>query len=179
MPSSEGFVQAYNAQAAVDIDTYRIVANHITQPPNDKQEIEPTLKRLQEVPACLGKADGLLADTGYFSEANVKRCEADEVTPYISDRRERHNPPWDERFKSPPPCPEDAGAVTRMAHRLRTPEGKALYARRKSTVETVFGIIKEVLGFRQFHLRGLDAAQGEWNLVCMAWNLKRLHALTG
>ena len=62
-----------------------------------------------------------------------------------------------------------------MAHRLRTPEGKALYARRKSTVETVFGIVKEVMGFRRFHLRGFQAAQGEWNLVCMAWNLKRMH----
>ena len=66
-----------------------------------------------------------------------------------------------------------------MAHRLRTPEGKEIYAKRKPTVETVFGIIKEVLGFRRFHLGGLHAAQGEWNLVCMAWNLKRMHALAG
>jgi transposase len=179
MPSSEGFVQAYNAQAAVDIDTHLIVENHITQQPNDKQEIEPTLKQLNEVEDSLGKPDGLLADTGYFSEGNVTRCEANEIMPYISDCRERHNLPWDERFKLPPPCPEDADAVTAMAHRLRTPEGKAVYAKRKSTVETVFGIIKEVLGFRQFHLRGLDSAQGEWNLVCMAWNLKRMYALAG
>lgn len=74
---------------------------------------------------------------------------------------------------------EDADAVTAMAHRLRTAEGKALYAKRKSTVETVFGIVKEVLGFRRFHLRGLQAAQGEWNLVCLAWNLKRMYALRG
>ena len=179
MPSSDGFVQAYNAQAAVDIDSYLIVENHITQQPNDKQEIEPTLKQLTEVEGSLGKPDGLLADTGYFSEGNVKRCEANEITPYISDSRERHNLPWDERFKSIPPCPEDADAVTAMAHRLRTSEGKAIYAKRKSTVETVFGIIKEVLGFRQFHLRGLDSAQGEWNLVCMAWNLKRMYTLAG
>ena len=66
-----------------------------------------------------------------------------------------------------------------MVHRLRTLEGKEIYAKRKSTVETVFGIIKEVLGFRRFHLRRLDAAQGEWNLVCMAWNLKRMYALAG
>jgi len=179
MPSSEGFVQAYNAQAAVDIDTHLIVENHLTQQPNDKREIEPVLKQLNEAQDSLGKPDGLLADTGYFSEDNVKRCEANEITPYISDRRERHNLAWDERFKSPPPCPEGADAVTAMRHRLRTPEGKAMYARRKSTVETVFGIIKEVMGFRQFHLRGLDAAQGEWNLVCMAWNLKRMYALAG
>ena len=96
-----------------------------------------------------------------------------------ADSRERHNLPWDERFRLLPPCAEDADAVTAMAHRLRTPEGKAVDAKRKSTVETVFGIIKEVLGFRQFHLRGLDLAQGEWNLVCMAWNLKRMYALVG
>jgi transposase len=179
MPSSEGFVQAYNAQAAVDVGTHLIVENHITQQPNDKQEVEPTLKRLNAVEDRLGKPEGLLADAGYFSEDNVKRCQADEITPYISDSRERHNLPWDERFQSPPSCPEDADAVTAMAHRLRTPEGKAVYAKRKSTVETVFGVIKGVLGFRQFHLRGLDSAQGEWNLVCMAWNLKRMYALVG
>jgi transposase len=179
MPSSEGFVQGYNAQAAVDIDSHLIVENHITQQSNDKQEIEPTLQCLKETEAPLGKAEGLLADAGYFSADNVKQCEAAKVVPYISDHRERHNRTWDERFKTPPPCPEDADAVTAMAHRLRTVEGKAIYAKRKSTVETVFGIIKEVMGFRRFHLRGLNAAQGEWNLVCMAWNLKRMYALGG
>jgi len=179
MPSSEGFVQAYNAQAVVDIDSHLIVENHITQQPNDKQEIEPTLKGLKEAEVHLGKAEDLLADAGYFSADNVKQCEAAKVTPYISDNRERHNLPRDERFKSPPPCPQDADAVTAMAHRLRTTEGKAIYAKRKSTVETVFGIIKEVMGFRRFHLRGRDAAQGEWNLVCIAWNLKRMHTLGG
>jgi IS5 family transposase len=178
-PSSDGFVQAYNAQAAVDIDSHLIVENHITQQSNDKQEVEPTLKGLKQAEAHFGKAEGLLADAGYFSADNVNHCEAAKVTPYISDHRERHNPPWDERFKTPPPCPQDADAVTAMAHRLRTAEGKAIYAKRKSTVETVFGIIKEVMGFRRFQLRGLDAAQGEWNLVCMAWNLKRMHALAG
>ena len=127
----------------------------------------------------LGKPEGLLADAGYFSESNVERCAADEVTPHISDHRERHNLPWDERFHSPPSCPGDADAVTAMRHRLRTAEGRAMYAKRKSTVETVIGIIKEVMGFRRFHLRGLDAAQGEWNLVCTAWNLKRMYALAG
>ena len=179
MPSAEGFVQAYNAQAGVDIDSHLIVENHLTQQPNDKQEVEPALDRLKEMQDCLGKPEGLLADAGYFSEDNAKRCEADEITPYISDSRERHNLSWDERFQSPPPCPEDADAVTAMAHRLRAPEGKAMYAKRKSTVETVFGIVKEVMGFRRFHLRGFDAAQGEWNLVCMAWNMKRMYALAG
>lgn len=179
MPSSEGFVQAYNAQAAVDIDSHLIVENHITQQSNDKQEVEPTLQGLKETEAHFGKAQGLLADAGYFSADNVEHCEGAKVTPYISDHRERHHLPWDERFKMPPPCPQDADAVTVMAHRLRTAEGKAIYAKRKSTVETVFGILKEVMGFRRFHLRGLDAAQGEWNLVCMAWNLKRMYVLGG
>ncbi len=162
MPSSEGFVQGYNAQAAVDIESYLIVENHITQQPNDKQEIEPTLNGLADAEAQLGKAEALLADAGYFSADNVGRCEDAEIIPYISDHRERHNLPWDERFRTPPPCPPDADAVTAMAYRLRTAEGKAIYAKRKSTVETVFGIIKEVMGFRRFHLRGRDAAQGEW-----------------
>ena len=78
-----------------------------------------------------------------------------------------------------PECPADADAVTAMQHRLQTAEGKAIYSKRKSTVETVFGVIKEVLGFRRFHLRGLRGAEGEWSLVCTAWNLKRLYALAG
>lgn len=179
MPSTEGFVQAYNAQAGVDTNSHLIVENHITQQSNDKQELAPALDRLNAMKGSVGKPAGLLADAGYFSEANVNRCKTDEVTAYISDSRERHNLPWDERFRLPPPCAEDADAVTAMQHRLRTPEGKAMYARRKSTVETVFGIVKEVMGFRRFHLRGFDAAQGEWNLVCMAWNLKRMYALSG
>ena len=90
-----------------------------------------------------------------------------------------HHVPLAERQPPPASDTQPADAVTAMAHRLRTPEGRALYARRKSTVETVFGIVKEVMGFRRFHLRGFQAAQGEWNLVCMAWNLKRMHALSG
>ena len=142
--------------------------DHLSQQPNDKQEIAPALERLNAVEGRLGKPQGVLADAGYFSADNVQRCEADEIMPYLCDRRERHHLPLEERFQSPPPCPVDADAVTAMVHRLRTPAGKQLYAKRKSTVETVFGIIKEVLGFRRFHLRGLMAAQGEWNLVCMA-----------
>ena len=161
--------------------TFKFVSpeNHITQQANDKQQIEPALERLSEIAESLGKAEGLLADAGYFSEDNVNRCVDGEITPYISGSRQQHNLSLEERFKPPLPCPEDAGALAAMVHRLQTLEGKAVYAQRKSTVETVFGIIKEVLGFRRFHLRGLDAAQGEWNLVCMAWNLKRMYALAG
>lgn len=177
MPSSEGYLQGYNAQAAVDIDSHLIVENHLTQQTNDKQQIKPTLAGLKQVQNALGKPEGLLADAGYFSEDNVNLCEGDELTPYIADRRQKHHPPLVERLHPPPPS-DSADATAAMANRLRTPQGKALYARRKSTVETVFGVIKQVMGFRQFHLRGFQAAQGEWNLVCMAWNLKRMFALS-
>lgn len=101
------------------------------------------------------------------------------MTPYLCEHREHHNRRLAERLEKPPPCPPNADGLTHMAHRLRTPEGKAIYARRKATVETLFGIIKEVMGLRRFHLRGLEAAQGEWNLACSAWNLKRMFALAG
>lgn len=177
MPGPEGYVQGYNAQAAVDIDSHLIVENHLTQQTNDKQQIEPALAGLKQVQEALGKPEGLLADAGYFSEDNVKLCESHELTPYISNHREKHHPPLAETLH-PLPTSDSTDATAAMANRLRTPQGKALYARRKSTVETVFGVVKEVMGFRRFHLRGIEAAQGEWNLVCMAWNLKRMFALS-
>jgi transposase len=180
MPVSDGgFEQAYNAQAGVDTASKLIVATHITQQPNDKLELKPTLENLGALPDDLGAVTELIADSGYFSEANVTACEAREITPYIAIDRDHHNQPLWDRFMEPPPLPDDADSVTRMRHRLKTKEGKAVYAQRKVTSEPVFGIIKAVMGFRSFLLRGLEAVQGEWNLVCMAWNIKRLHALTG
>lgn len=179
MPASGGgFEQAYNAQAGVDTASKLIVTAHITQQTNDKQELKPTLENLATLPNKLGAVTELIADSGYFSEANAMDCEAQEITPYIAVDREHHNRSLWDRFREPPPLPNDADAVARMKHRLRTKEGKAVYAQRKVTSEPVFGIIKAVMGFRSFLLRGCEAVQGEWNLVCMAWNLKRLHALT-
>ncbi len=178
MPAAGGtFEQAYNAQAGVDLNTMLIVENHVTQQPNDKQEIENTLGNLTSLPNQLGTVDTLVADSGYFSETNLNKCEAEQITPYIAVNREEHNIPLEERFARPEPLPEDADVLTRMKHRLKTPEGKKIYAQRKSTVEPVFGIIKAIMGFRQFFLRGLTAVSGEWNLVCMAYNLKRMHIL--
>jgi len=179
MPSSEGFKQSYNAQASVNVDTHLVVAHHLSQQPNDKQEVAPALAQLEQLPDELGQVDSLLADSGYFSEANVNRCEAEGITPYIAEGRQSHNEPLHERFAADPPEPQRPNPVEAMAHRLKTRHGKAVYARRKSTVETVFGIIKHVLGFRQFLLRGQEAVSGEWSLVCIGWNLKRLHALKG
>jgi transposase len=179
MPTSGGgFEQAYNAQAAVDMDSVLIVENHVSQHANDKQEIEPVLEQLGRVPEAIGTVDGLVGDAGYFSEGNVKKCEANEITPYIAGTREKHHKSLQERFSPPEALCENADAVTAMKHRLKTTEGRKLYARRKCTVEPVFGIIKAIMGFRQFLLRGLKAVSAEWNLVSIAWNLKRLHVLT-
>jgi hypothetical protein len=134
---------------------------------------------LNRLPETLGQADKLLADTGYFSDANVRACEAEGIEPYIPEGRQEHNQPLAERFAADPPAPQAPTPVEAMRHRLKTREGKAVYGRRKSTVETVFGIIKQVQGFRQLLLRGRDAVAGEWNLVCIGWNLTRLHALNG
>jgi len=175
--SSGGFEQCYNAQAAVDTTSKLIVAAHITQQSNDKQELEPTLKNLAALPEELGSTTEFLADSGYYSETNVNACEAAGTTPYIAVERQSHNQsPWD-RFKEPPPLPDDSDSVATMKHRLKTTAGKAVYALRKVTSEPVFGIIKAVMGFRGFMLRGKEAASGEWNLVCMAYNIKRMHTL--
>lgn len=179
MPVSRGgFEQAYNAQAGVDTASKLIVSSLLTQQPNDKQELKPTLEKLASLPEELGNATELLADSGYYSEDNVTACEASDITPYIAMGREQHNPPLWDRFSEPPPIPDGADSVTRMQHRLRTQAGKKIYALRKVSSEPVFGIIKAVMGFRNFLLRGYEAAQGEWTLVCMAFNLKRLHQLT-
>jgi transposase len=178
MPTSGGgFEQAYNAQAGVDTETLLIVTTHVSQAPNDKQELEPALTNLKHLPQTLGTVTDLLADNGYFSENNVRLCEENKVASYIAVKRDSHHPPLMERFEDPAPLPDEANALDTMKHRLKTKSGKALYAMRKSTIEPVFGIIKSVMGFRQFLLRGLDAVKGEWDLVCIAFNLKRLYAL--
>jgi len=178
MPTSAGgFEQAYNAQAGVDVATMLIVEQHVTQNPNDKQEVAPALENLDAVAEVLGKPEAMIADTGYFSADNVDACHAHAVEPYIAAGRDAHYPPLAQRLSKPPPVPADANAVDRMKHRLRTPEGRAVYATRKCTVEPTFGIIKSVLGFRQFLLRGLQAVLHEWTLVCIGWNMKRLHRL--
>ncbi len=179
MPSAKGFEQAYNAQASVDLDTMVIVTSHVSQSPNDKQEVAPTIEALKSLSASTGTVDTLLADTGYFSESNVRDCSEAEIEPLIAAGRQGHNQPLQERFSQPEELPEHAGLVDKMKHRLKTPAGRQLYAKRKSTVEPVFGIIKHVMGFRQFLLRGHEAVSGEWTLVSIAWNLKRMFALRG
>ena len=178
MPTAGGgFEQAYNAQAAVDVATMLVVAQHVTQQTNDKQEVTPTLAQLAAVAPVIGPTEALLADTGYFSAANIAACHAHGVAPYIAGGRAAHHPPLMERWREPAPLADGASPVERMNHCLRTSAGRAVYARRKCTIEPTFGIIKSVLGFRQFLLRGLPAVGHEWTLVCIGWNLKRLHRL--
>ena len=178
MPASgKSFQQAYNVQAGVETESLLIVTQHVTQKANDKQEVEPTLRALEQLAEPLGKAEALLSDNGYYSEGNVKACHEEEITPFLAAGREQHHLPLEQRWTDPPPLAAEADAVEAMKHRLATAEGRAIYGRRKCTVEPVFGIIKSVLGFRQFQLRGLKAVSGEWTLVSIAWNLKRMFSL--
>jgi transposase len=172
-----GFEQCYNAQAVVATQSLLVVAAQVVQAPNDKQQIEPMLTKIGTLPENLGKPDTLLADSGYFSEANVALCVAAQIVPMIAPGRQSHHPSLSERFAKAPPAPDNPTPLEAMSHRLRTPEGKRLYALRKQTPEPVFGIIKSVMGFRQFLLRGLDNVQGEWSLVTTAWNMKRMYAI--
>jgi hypothetical protein len=173
-----GFEQCYNAQAVVAAGSLLVVAADVVQAPNDKRQLAPMLDKLAALPEDLGQPETLLADTGYFSAANVETCQTAGIAPLIALGREAHHPSLSERFAEAPSAPDDPTAVEAMAHRLKTLEGRKLYAQRKHTPEPVFGIIKSVLGFRQFLLRGLDKVRGEWNLVTMAWNLKRMFVLS-
>jgi hypothetical protein len=174
-----GFEQCYNAQACVAAGCLLVVASDVVQAANDKQQVAPMLGKLAALPAELGQVETLLADTGYFSEANVQACAAASIDPLLAMGRQPHHLPLAARFAPDPPPPEQPTPLEAMAHRLHTQEGKALYALRKHTPEPVFGIIKAALGFRQFLLRGLDKVRGEWSLVTMAYNLKRLFSLAG
>ena len=172
-----GFEQAYNAQAAVDASTMLVVGTGVTQAPNDKEQIEPMLHILAAQPQTRGAVTQVIADTGFYSEKNIQACAAAKVEALIAVARDEHHPGWRERHSEPAPLPENATTAQAMSHRLKTKAGRAMYALRKQTVEPVFGIIKSVLGFRQFSLRGLDKVRGEWSLVCLAWNLKRMAVL--
>jgi len=174
-PTDAGFEQDYNAQIAVDQASLLIVGCALSNHPNDTQEAEPTL---QAIPSAIGTPEAAALDAGYFGPATLTACVRRGIEPYIATGRDPHHPSWQKRFAPlPAPPPEDASAQVKMAYKLKTALGKAIYGARKCTVEPVIGIIKEVLGFRQFSLRGELAVAGEWCLVCLAFNLKRFHTL--
>jgi transposase len=172
-----GFDQHYNVQVAVDQASLLVVANSVSNHANDKQEAVPTIAALDE---RLGQPAAAALDNGYYSEGNIAELEKRGIEPYIATGREPHHKSWREYFEQQPAPPsETASAKEKMAYKLRTDIGKAIYGLRKCTVEPVIGIIKEVLGFRQFSLRGHRKVEGEWNLVCLAFDVKRLHVLQG
>jgi transposase len=171
----EGVDQHYNVQVAADQDSLLIVAHGLSNHPNDKQEALPTLYALDP---AVGKPQAAAMDNGYFSQTTIAACQPRGIEPYIATGREPHHKDWHSFFAElPEPPGEEASPKEKMAYKLQTQIGKAIYRLRKCTVEPVIGIIKEILGFRQFSLRGLWAAAGEWCLVCLAFNLKRMHTL--
>lgn len=173
--NNRGFDQHYNTQVVVEHDSRLIVGNWLCDHTNDKQAALPTI---DTVPPELGQLKKANLDTGYFSQDNINGLQARGIDPYIATGRSCHHQGWRAFFlDNPDPLTDDASVKEKMAYKLRTEIGNALYRLRKSTVEPVIGIIKEVLGFRQFSLRGMFAAAGEWTLVCLAYNLKRMHTL--
>src|SRR2546421_3685996 len=175
-PTDAGFEQDYNAQVAVDQGSLLIVGWALSNHPNDSQEAEPTL---QAMPSALGMPEAAALDAGYVGPATRASCAKRNIEPYIATGRDPPHPSWQQHFAPlPDPPAKEATGDVKMAYKLRTVLGKAIYGARKCTVEPVIGIIKEVLGFRQFSLRGIAAAAGEWCLVCLAFNLKRFHTLS-
>jgi transposase len=171
LDSQKAFVQAYNAQAAVDHESQVIVAVEVLQAANDKGQLVPMVKQvcrnLEESPQAVS------ADSGYWREADVKTLEDCEIPAFVAPGKIRHRE-WREQPRLSEPVPEDLPPKERMAYRLRTERGRAEYDKRKVTVEPVFGQIKGARGFRRFLLRGLEQVQAEWRLVCAVHNLLKL-----
>jgi hypothetical protein len=176
--ASGGFDQCYNAQALVATGSLLIITTEVTQAGNDREQLMPMIEKMRTLPKQLGRVKRILADNGYLSESNVERCAAAKIQPLIAMGRSAHHVSWKQRFAAAPKSPPDsATALQKMAYRLKTPRGRKFYALRKQTPEPVFGIIKSVMGYRQCLLRGLANVKGEWNLVTMSWNIKRMFAL--
>ena len=174
MKSGDGFVQGYNCQAAVDAEHQIIVAQAVTNQPPDVEHLIPMVEKV--VQNCEAIPEKWSADAGYFSEQNVVEILKWKIDPYIATGRRKHDEPPPSVHGRPP-----AGLTIkqRMARKLATKQGAAVYARRKVIPEPVFGQIKEARGFRRFLLRGLVKVRGEWSLVALTHNLLKLHAATG
>ena len=173
------FEQAYNAQAVVDAEGSQLILGaRVTATPNDKEQLPATVA---SVDPSVRQATAVLADSGFYSEAAVRQVEAGQAaTVYAAlDKQSHHRSVADLEAKAPPPPPPAGAAMGElMRYRLKTPEGQRLYRLRKQTVEPVFGIIKQAMGFRRFSLRGLANVSTEWVLVCLSYNLKRLFNLS-
>ena len=169
--STTSFEQSYNCQAAVDENAQVIVAAHVTQEPNDKEQLEPMLKEIVE------NTDGkkpkvLTADAGYYSEGNCTILVKSKIDGYVATYKPKHS----EKRPSAPRgrIPKNATIKDRMTRKLRTLKGRMTYSKRKQIVEPVFGQTKEIRGFRRFSLRGLDNVSAEWDFICLTHNLLKL-----
>jgi len=178
MKGADGFVQAYNAQAAVEPAFQLIVGQAVTQATNDKEQLIPMLATIEEQSGQ--RPVDVLADSGYCSEKNLEHLDSEQkperrVIGYIATERQKHD-----EYKEPCPrgrLPKGATRVDRMKRKLKTKAGKAVYAARKTIVEPVFGQIKQARGFRQFLLRGIHKVRGEWSLLCLTHNILKIYHL--
>lgn len=175
--SGGGFEQAYNAQATVDMDSRLIITNHVTQNTNDKREVEAMLAELALLPESCGEVKRAALDNGYHSEENHNKLADENIESYIPSGRQKHNQWLKEHYGESQSENEPATVMDAAQERMKGKDGKEFYAKRKSTIEPTFGIVKNVMGFRQFMLRGLKAVSGEWTIVSIAFNLKRLCVL--
>lgn len=172
-----GFDQHYNAQAAVSHQSLLIVSTTVSNHPNDQLDALPTV---DAIAPRLGKVKRAALDNGYFSLTNIEGLQTRGIEPYIATGRQSHYQSWKVLLeKLPEPPNAEATPKVKMAYKLKTDVGQAMYRLRKCTVEPAMGMIKETMGFRQFSLRGLEKVQGEWSLVCLAFNLRRLNGLIG
>lgn len=170
MKTFKGFDQCFNGQAAVNDDMV-IVGAYSNTHVNDKKEFIPAIESIPK--ELLGEITNAVADTGYFSENNITDCEQKNINPIISTARENHNSYLTNYLRQDTDQIPATNPVEKMSQKLKSEEGKEIYKKRKQTVEPVFGIIKEILGFRRFSLRGEEETNAEWSLVCAAYNLKR------
>jgi hypothetical protein len=175
----KGFSQAYNAQAWVEPKSMLIIEAHVTQNPNDKNEMIPGLDNLANLPKSLGKVEKAGADADFFPQQNVQACEDRGIDPYICPGRVNHHPTLKERLAPlvTTEPPSDSSPTDKMRHKLTTETGKAVYKLRKQVVEPVFGVVKSVMGFGRFSQRGINKTDPEWKFVCMCYNYKKMHKL--
>ena len=171
MKGPDGFVQAYNAQAAVEPALQLIVGQALTQQANDKQQLIPMIERVREQAGQ--KVQQVLADSGYCSEENLRKAAKKKVDLYVATGKQKHNQPVPGSPRGR--IPKSATLVERMKRKLMSKAGQGIYARRKTIVEPVFGQIKQAQGFRQFLLRGVDKVRSEWALVCATHNMLKLY----
>jgi IS5 family transposase len=173
MKGSDGYVQGYNAQAAVESVSQLIVGQAVTQDANDKKQVTPMVETIEQQSGQ--KPEQLVADSGYCSEQNLEHLEGQQIDAYVATEKVKHGCQTVACKRGP--LPKEATRVDRMKRKLQTKAGAKVYATRKSIVEPVFGQIKQARGFRQFLLRGIKKVQAEWAMVCMTHNILKMYRL--